>query len=149
MPAEGGPSLDQQMALAKEQTKMFKAAKKAGGPLGMLAGVLQDIGLIEPLIDFVSILTDAIGAGLGDTIQQLSEALFTPENIELMQVLGELVAELVILGLVPIMAILQEVLPLIVELLPYIKIGIGYIKMGTTALKTLITWIVDFLELIF
>ena len=112
------------LKLAKQDTKKYKAAKKAEGGIKSLIemlGVVEALSsLVTPITEFFSIFGGVMEAGLGESITRLTESLFTESNVELISKLAELTAKLVNKGLEPLLDKMERWLPILETLIPLI-----------------------------
>ena len=125
--ATQGTSIEISGAGAKKMGKGMSdmAAASKGGHIGIMAEVMMKImeasGVIQPFSDAFDVILGFFQAGMGDTVKEFYELMFSPENVAIMKELGLLMAELVKIGLVPFKETIKELLPLLQELTPYIR----------------------------
>lgn len=107
----------------KALTSTFMSMKEIGGSAAVVLKVFQSLKVLAPIIEpfqqFLNIFIMGIQEGLAESAQDLAEALFTKDNIELMRELGLLVADLMSLGLKPLA---KEIRDLTRDLRPFLNL---------------------------
>jgi hypothetical protein len=113
-PDQDAPQAQQVEKAAKEGKGMFQALVKSRGVMELFREIMKSMsGFVEMGADFIGILTGGMEAGLSDALKLLAETLFNPDTVAFMRQLGELMGETTSMGLVPLIELMQLLVPLL------------------------------------
>lgn len=131
-------------------TNAVREVKSAGTELvqtAVAAKLLQTVlrpvqTILKPIVALISIFGAAMMQAMGPALQQLITTLLSPENIALMQVIGQIVGA----ALVPALAALTLVLELMRPVLPFITLALQLFATGLQIVANVLVWLIDMLK---